>query len=109
MKMSRCLCASCMNAYLGTCLSFLFVSVVGLIITRKSKEQLDCGTDLPGVLAKETGAFSEPAQATCDDLFMFSDAGCRMISVPLSSSSLQKNSGFLVHCGVFFMPWILNI
>lgn len=100
-----------MNAYLGTSLSFLFVGVVGLIITRKSKEQLDCGTDLSGVLAfaKKTWAFSEPAQAMSDDLFVLTDVGCRMISVLLSSSSLQKNSGFLVHCGVFFMPWILKI
>lgn len=62
--------------------------------------KIDCGTDLPGVLAvaEETWAFSETAQATCDYLFILPDAGCRMLSVLLPSSSLQKNSGFLVHC-----------
>lgn len=111
MKMSRCLCAGCMNAYLGTCLSFPFVGVVGLIIIRKSEEKLDCGIHLCEVLAlaEETWAFSERAQATCDDFVMLPGAGCRMFSVLLPSSSLQKSSGFLVHCGVFPMPCILKI
>lgn len=58
------------------------VGVLGLIITRKIEEQLDCGSDFFGVLAlaRETWAFSEPAQATCGDLFMLTDAGFSLYS-----------------------------